>query len=69
MNLLKKENLLRKSCFQIMLSEVLKNDIEITRNKRSSHCILQVFYKKYLQNLKHNLKNVGYYSIHLDIVR
>ena len=30
-----------------------------TRNKRYNDCILQNFYKKYLQNLKHNVKNFG----------
>ena len=30
---------------------------------------LTSFYKKYLQNFKHNVKNFGKYSIHLDIVR
>ena len=52
-NPLKKENLGWKSFFQIMLNEVLKmcekwyllmwKLIQITRNKRSSGCILQIF--------------------------
>ena len=67
LNPLRKGNSWRKSFFQIMPNEALKickkwyllmeNLIKITKNKRSSDCILQfVIRSSYLQNLKYSVK-------------
>ena len=44
-----------KNLWKMISADVIKT----TRNKRSGHCIFTNFYKKYLQNLKHNVKNFG----------
>ena len=62
---LKKGTFVIKICFSDMLNEVLKicekwyllmEKLVKTINKRSNGCILQIIYKKYLQNLKYNVK-------------
>ena len=51
-----------------MISADVK-DNKNNKNKRSRWLYLTNFYKKYLQNWKHNVKKFGKYSIHLDIFR
>ena len=85
MNLLKKENSLQKSFFSDIAEWNSKSfrkripaDVRANKNKKEIWWLhLTNFYKKYPQNLKYNVKKVamhfsfdlGWYSIHFDIVR
>ena len=61
-NLLKRENLWRKSFFLIMVNEALKSCkksnkmCKTARNKTAGSCILQIFIEVPSQNLKCSVK-------------